>query len=73
MDQEITRQIDALLEEITGGSEDIASFVSDKNTHVESVQFVIKGESLLKEKQEQAVVKEEKQASFWEKLIQLFH
>lgn len=73
MDQEITRQIDTLLEEITGGSEDIASFVSDKNTHVESVQFVIKGESLLKEKQEQAVVKEEKQTSFWEKLIQLFH
>lgn len=72
MDQEVTDQIDTLLEEITGGTENIESFVSEKNTNIEAVQFVIKGESMRKENKEESSVKEEKQTSFWDKLIQLF-
>ena len=46
MDTEITDKIDELIETVTGGDFEVASFVSDKNTNVQSVQFVIKADGV---------------------------
>ena len=44
--QKISDKIDELLESITGGDRDIVSFVSEKNTNVNAVQFVIQSRRL---------------------------
>lgn len=41
MDEQIDEQIDSLLEFIGGSMVDLVSFISEKNTNVRSVQFVI--------------------------------
>lgn len=72
MDTEISEQIDALLESISGGGDKTASFVSDQNTRVQSVQFVMKTDGI--EIPEAAVpdAGEEKPLTFWQKLLKLF-
>lgn len=70
IDETITEKIDSLTSEITG-SDEVHSFLSDKNTNVESVQFVLKTEAIQMEEEEvQVVVPEEK--GFFQKLIDLF-
>ena len=44
MDSQIDEEIDSLLDSIGGNMDDPVSFVSKKNTHVDSVQFVIQTE-----------------------------
>ena len=72
---QITERIAALGEESrlfeTGGDGDAVSFVSDKNTNVDSVQFVIKTAAI--EKAEAAVddVTESVPLTFWQKLLRL--
>lgn len=46
MDTQITDKIDELIETVTGGDFEVTSFLSDKNTNVQSVQFVIKAEGV---------------------------
>ena len=46
MDTEITDKIDELIKTVTGGDFEITSFVSEKNTNVQSVQFVIKADGI---------------------------
>lgn len=72
MDQEISDQIDELLSTITGGDETVVSFVSDKNTNVDAVQFVIQTEAV--ETEEESVIEneEEDKMTIWEKIINLF-
>lgn len=72
MDQEISDQIDELLSTITGEDETVVSFVSDKNTNVDAVQFVIQTEAV--ETEEESVIenKEEDKMTIWEKIINLF-
>lgn len=54
------------------GSGEIKSFVSDKNTNVKSVQFVIKTDAIeISEAEEQESNQEEK-LTFWQKLLKLF-
>ena len=72
IDDTITGKIDELLSGITGNAEEITSFVSDRNTEVESVQFVIKTEGV---QMDTAVVEHENNAepmNFWQKLLKLF-
>lgn len=73
MDSEISEQIDGLLETISGGTEKRESFVSDKNTNVSAVQFVIKAEGVSMPEPEETVETETEKMSFWQKLLALFH
>lgn len=72
MDTQITDKIDEMVNGITGGDYEPVSFVSDKNTNVKAVQFVIQTESVqIKESAEAAPVVEEK-LNFWQKVLKLF-
>lgn len=72
MDVQVQDQIDDMIASISGEQSETVSFVSDKNTNVESVQFVIKTVAIekaeIQEQEEQASVK----MNFWQKLLHLF-
>ena len=72
MDKEVSDEIDSLIESISGGDEAVVSFVSEKNTDVKSVQFVIKTDAIQIEEVEAVVVEKEVELSFWQKLLRLF-
>lgn len=72
MDTEIEDKIDELLDTVTGDDLEITSFVSDKNTNVDSVQFVIKTDSLEIEETEEVVHTNNKKMSIWQKFLNLF-
>lgn len=72
MDEQIDEQIDSILETIGGSMEDPVSFVSKKNTNVESVQFVIRTDAIETEEVEETEVETEKETSFEQKLKDLF-
>ncbi len=71
MDNEISDQIDSMISSISGDGE-VVSFVSDKNTKVESVQFVIKTEAIEKAEDVVDETVEESTMTFIEKLLNLF-
>lgn len=72
MDTQVEDSIDEMISSISGDDSEPVSFVSDKNTNVKSVQFVIKTSAIEKP---EAEVEEEAPAentSFWVKLKNLF-
>lgn len=72
MDEKINDKIDSIISSISGSDGDICSFVSEKNTDVTSVQFVIKTDKIeIKEKESEKTNKSEK-LTFWQKLLRLF-
>lgn len=72
MDTQVQEQIDGMLDEISGGDEPVVSFVSDKNTNVKDVQFVIKTAVIEKENQDTTKETTTQRKSFWQKLKDLF-
>lgn len=72
MDTKITDQIDELLDSVTGGDLELTSFVSEKNTNIDSVQFVIKTESIQEEEEKEPVEEETKELNFRQKFLKLF-
>ena len=72
MDSKITDKIDEMIESISGGDKEVRSFVSEENTNVESVQFVIKTDPIEKPEVEQQAVVAEENLNFWQKLLRLF-
>lgn len=72
MDVQVQNQIDKMISSISGEQTDTVSFVSDKNTNIDSVQFVIKTTAI--EKVEAQVQKEQKSVkrNVWQKLLHLF-
>ena len=74
MDLEIERKINEMLEGITGNDDKTVSFVSDKNTNVSAVQFVLKTDAIdITENGETAEVEAEPvKLSFWQRLLELF-
>lgn len=72
MDTKITDQIDDMLDSMTGENVETGSFVSEKDTNVEKVQFVIKTDSIEKPEEQENVQTEEVQESLWQKLTDLF-
>lgn len=72
MGAQVQEQIDGILSSLGGGSEAAESFVSDKNTDVKSVQFVIKTDAIEKPEAKKNVEKEKKDESFIRKLADLF-
>lgn len=71
LDSKVDDEVDSMIDNFAGRDFEVESFVSDKNTDVDSVQFVIKTEAI---KKEEVKVEEEKteELNFWQKLLNLF-
>ncbi|MRG87153.1 coiled-coil domain-containing protein [Salinibacillus xinjiangensis] len=67
-------EIDEVMNEFDKSDFEPVSFVSSKNTKVNSVQFVIKTESIKKDEEEKEVQQQEKEEEkgFWDRLLDLF-
>lgn len=72
MEDEISNKIDEMLQLVTGDGSDTVSFVSEKNTHVDSVQFVIQTEAVKAAEAPAPVEEPEEPLSFWQKILRLF-
>lgn len=74
LDGIVTNVIDSTIDKMTGKSVETGSFVSEKNTDVKSVLFVIKTPPVTQSAAEEASeeVVEEKELTFWQKLLKLF-
>ena len=72
MDDEIQDQIDELLDSISGDDTDTTSFVSPKNTDVQSVQFVMTTEAIEIPDEEETISAEPEETGFLQKLVNLF-
>lgn len=72
MDTEITDTIDDTIDELTGKNVETVSFVSEKNTNVDSVLFVIKTPEIAIPEEEEVVVEEEEHQGFIQKFLNLF-
>ena len=72
MDTQISDEIDSMTSSITGSNAEVVSFVSDKNTDVDSVQFVIKTAAIEKAEVAASDTVEEAPLTFWQKLLRLF-
>lgn len=72
MDTEITDTIDDTIDELTGKNIETISFVSDKNTNVDSVLFVIKTPEIKKTEAKEPVVEEEEKTGLGAKFLKLF-
>ncbi|MDZ5712812.1 YhgE/Pip domain-containing protein [Jeotgalibacillus haloalkalitolerans] len=69
---QLQEEIDAMLSEFDKSDFEPVSFVSDQNEDVESVQFVIKTDSLKKEDADETEEEAEEEKSFWDRLVDLF-
>lgn len=69
---EIDKKIDEMLASISGNGDKVISFVSDKNTNVSAVQFVLKTNSINLAEPEKAAPPEPVKLNFWQKLLKLF-
>ena len=72
MDTQITDKIDEMVNGITGGNYELVSFVSEKNTNVKAVQFVIQTESVHINEADEATPVVEEKLNFWQKVLKLF-
>lgn len=72
MDEKVQDKLDTMLDSLSGSDDEIVSFVSDKNTNVQSVQFVIKTDAIEKAEVEQVTEETTEKLSLWEKLANLF-
>lgn len=72
MNNQIDEEIDSILETIGGSMEHPVSFVSEKNTRVDSVQFVIQTEAIEIQDEEELPDTVEEELSLWQKFLQLF-
>jgi putative membrane protein len=72
MGNEIDNKIEEMLSSISGKGDKVVSFVSEKNTNVTAVQFVLKTDSINLPKAPRAVSQKPVEPSFWQKLLRLF-
>ena len=72
MDTKIEDTVNEMLDSISGGDSEVVSFVSDKNTDVKAVQFVIKTAAIQKQEVTTDTADTAKKLNFWQKLLKLF-
>jgi len=72
IDLQIEKRIDEVLETISGDGGKIVSFVSEKNTNVSAVQFVLKTSPVKVPDVESTPAPEPVRLTFWQKLLKLF-
>lgn len=72
MNTEVSTEIDSMISSVSGSDVETTSFVSEENTNVDAVQFVIQSEAIkIVETENDEPVVEEK-LNFWQKLLRLF-
>lgn len=72
MKETLEDKIDTLMASLGGEEGDVESFVSPKNTQVDSVQFVIQTSSIEREEPDPQPQQSQASPTFWEKLTDLF-
>ena len=72
LQDEVDEQIDSMLEKFTGSDSEVISFVSEKNTSVESVQFVIKTTGVEKTNVTEEKIQVEENLNMLQKFLRLF-
>lgn len=72
MDTKIEDKIDEMLADFTNQDYKPVSFLSDKNSSIDSVQFIIRTQALEHVEVVKVEEQEEKSLTFWDKLTQLF-
>ncbi|WP_280770047.1 YhgE/Pip domain-containing protein [Salipaludibacillus daqingensis] len=72
MPDQMQEEVDEMIADYDKSDVDTVSFVSAENEKINSVQFVIKTESIEKEEQESNEEQEEEQKGFWDRLMDLF-
>ncbi|GGM27843.1 hypothetical protein GCM10011351_12180 [Paraliobacillus quinghaiensis] len=72
MPEQIEKEVDQMIAEYDKSDFDRVSFVSAENDKINTVQFVIKTESIEKEEQETTEEQVEEEKGFWDRLIALF-
>ncbi|WP_163583431.1 YhgE/Pip domain-containing protein [Gracilibacillus saliphilus] len=65
-------EIDEMINDYDKSDFDAESFVSDKNENVQTVQFVIKTESITQDEEDDEEEETEEEKSFWDRLLDLF-
>ena len=73
IDGEIDDKINSMVDEFTGSDFKVKSFVSDKNTDVDSVQFVIKTPAIEDKKEEVEEEITQENLTVWQKILILFN
>lgn len=71
-EDEIGSMVDSIVDSFSGSDVELGSFVSERNTQVESVQFVIKTEAVAAEQVQIEVPAVEEKLTFWQRLLRLF-
>ncbi len=72
IDEQISDEIDNMISSVTGNDAETVSFISEKNTNVGSVQFVIKTAAIKKSVAAADSAAAEEPLTFWQKLLRLF-
>lgn len=72
INSEIDKQINELLDDIIGSGDESESFASDKNTDINSVQFVLKTAPIEIPEAPSVEPAEPVKLNFWQKLLKLF-
>lgn len=72
INEQISGEIDTMISSVTGNDAETVSFISDKNTNVSSVQFVIKTAAVKKSVAAADSAAAEAPLTFWQKLLRLF-
>ncbi len=72
LDDTLINKINDAINEKLGRGFDGTSFVSDKNTNVDAVQFVMKTDGIQEEETETVSEPNQEPPGFWEKLLNLF-
>lgn len=72
LEDEVKDKIRNAIDDIFGGDYNVKSFVSEKNTIIESVQFVIKTPSIVVDNAAENVATSPESLTVWEKLLRLF-
>lgn len=71
IDGEINKIIDEMIDDVLGSNDKTVSFVSEKNTNVSSVQFVLKTDDI-KLSKPKSIYEKPKTLSFYKKFLKLF-
>ena len=69
---QLQSEMDKMLAEYDKSDYEPISFVSAENTNINSVQFVMKTESMKKDEEDNKVEVEQEKKGFWAKILQLF-
>lgn len=72
MNSEINTKIDEMIGGISGNGDKIVSFVSNSNTNVSAVQFVLKTDSINLPEVQKSTTEKPVELNFWKKLLKLF-